>query len=337
MIITRTPCRVSLLGGGTDYPSWCEHYGGLVLGGAVNKYAYHHVRHLPPFHGHKTRVVYSKLEAVKDNSQIEHRAVKAVLEHLGMGGPEGPGLEIFHASDLPGRSGTGSSSAFVVGLLNALSSLSGKRLLPHELAEAAIDVEQIALGETVGCQDQVFAAHGGLNTLRFHRGGSVTVIPLPLSAQKIRELEEHLLLFFTGETRTSSEVARSYAPALLERGKEQWAMMNLAERGVRAVEDGDYERLGGLIDQSWRIKCGLSSAVNTERASLLYQVARVCGAWGGKLTGAGGGGCMLLVVRPEKRKNVLEAMTKNGAVHVPFRFEFDGSVVVFADRERGAA
>lgn len=333
MIITRTPFRVSLLGGGTDFPVWYRRHGGLVVGGAVDRYCYIHARELPPYHDYKTRVVYSAIEAVADNADIQHRAVNACVREV----CPSAALEVFHAADLPGRSGIGSSSSFVVGLLNALHALHGARPYPDELALAATRIEQDVLGETVGCQDQRFAAHGGLNVIRFRPSGEVSVLPLNLSDRAVADLEEHLLLFFTGESRTSSDVARTYAPSLGERDREQWAMVRLAEDGIEAVLRGRYEALGGLIDQSWRIKSGLAPGVDTATSSRLYSAARLCGAWGGKLTGAGGGGCMLLVCPPEKRKGVVEAMRAGGAVHIPFRFEYDGSVVVFRDRRRGAA
>ncbi len=332
MIITRTPVRVSFLGGGTDYPQWFSRHGGLVVGAAIDKYSYITARFLQPFHPYKSRVVYSAIECVQRNLYIQHRAIRAVLEHLGLTGEAAPGLEIFHAADLPGRSGTGSSSAFVVGLLNALSSLQGRWMLAWELAEAAIHVEQVRLGETVGCQDQTWAAHGGLNVIRFRPRGDISVLPLNLDGEQITRLEAHLMLFFTGISRTASEVAALYAPGLGERTREQWAMVRLAEEGIEAIYQGDYQRLGQLVDQSWRIKAGLADGVCTSEVSRLYAAARLAGAFGGKLTGAGGGGCLLLVAPPDRQSAIIKALEDQGALHVPFRFDFDGSVVIFADR-----
>ena len=327
MIITKTPVRVSLLGGGTDLPVWSRKHGGVVLGGAISKYSYVSARFLPPFHDHKSRVVYSKIELVGDNREIEHRAVNACVADVCPNDP----LEIMHQSDLPGRSGTGSSSTFVVGLLNALSSLHGQRLSPQELASRAIEIEQKRLGETVGAQDQTFAAFGGLNTIEFRRDGEIVVKPMVLNIGHIRELESHLMLFFTRVVRTSSEVSSTYAPTLDQKLEEQFTMMRLAEQGIEAVYNRYWERLGNLIDQSWRIKAGLSSAVTTAAINEFYTAARVGGAWGGKITGAGGGGCLLLVVPPEKHERVKKLLVEKGCVHVPFRFEFSGSSVIFAD------
>jgi D-glycero-alpha-D-manno-heptose-7-phosphate kinase len=336
VIITRTPVRVSLLGGGTDFAAWSRKHGGIVVGGAVNKYSFVTARFLPPFHDFKTRLVYREIETVNAASELNHKAARAVLEDLGLGDGR---LEVFHAADLPGRSGTGSSSTFVVGMLHAVGALSGRLLLPHELASKAIHIERGVLGETGGLQDQAWAAYGGLNVIRFRKDGEIDVRPLPLPADHVRELEEHLLLFFTRVSRTSSEVAATYAPSLVERERDQFAMMRLAEAGAEAIHRKQWETLGNLVDQSWRIKAGLSAAVNPAVVNDLYLRARVAGAWGGKLTGSGGGGCMVLVAPPEKHATIVEALTAQGAVHIPFQFDFGGSQIIFScpDRSSGSA
>lgn len=327
MIISRTPYRLSLVGGSTDFPSWFLKHGGIVVGGSIDKFSYLTTRFLPPFHEFKSRLMYSSIETVKDNKDIEHRAVKAVIDYLDM---QEKGLEICHLGDLPGKSGTGSSSTFVVGLLNSLSALKGSRRLPHELASEAIHIEQVLLGETVGCQDQTFAAHGGLNVIRFKTNGEISVYPVVLNANKLKELEASLMLFFTGVNRISSHVAQTYAHALAGKQREQWAMMRLAEEAVDAIHYLNVPRLGWLMDQSWRIKRGLSDQVSTPEIDETYARVRVAGAFGGKLIGAGGGGCLLLVVPPEKRQIIKEAA---GLLEIPFRFDFDGSQIVFVGKE----
>jgi D-glycero-alpha-D-manno-heptose-7-phosphate kinase len=332
MIISRTPFRVSFLGGGTDYPAWSRKHGGLVVGGAINRHCHITARFLPPFHDYKTRVVYSAIETVTDNSEIQHRAIRGVLAYLGLDKKDGPGLEVFHQSDIPSRSGTGSSSSFVVGLINALKSLRGWYTTPAELASDATFIEQVSMSESVGNQDQLFAAYGGLRSLRFWPDGDVRVNPIPLNADKVRELEQHLLLFFTGISRTSSDVAKGYVPTLAEREQEQWAMMRLAEQGVEAVHRCKWHELGELIDRAWRIKASFPG-VTSPAIDQWYCMARLSGAWGGKITGAGGGGCMLLVAPPEKRAGIIDAMQKAGMVHIPFRFDFDGSSIVYSDKD----
>jgi D-glycero-alpha-D-manno-heptose-7-phosphate kinase len=330
VIITKTPVRVSLLGGGTDFPTWSRKHGGLVVGGSINRFSYVTARFLPPFHEYKTRLVYREIETVNDLSEVKHRALRAVIDHMGMGQN---GLEVVHVSDLPGRSGTGSSSTFVVGVLHALSALKGTLMIPHELATEAIRIEQESLGETVGCQDQTWAAFGGVNTIQFRQDGEISVLPLVIDADHIKQLEDHLLLFFTKIPRTSSDVAATYAGTLGERDREQFAMLRMAEQGVDAVYRKDWERLGQLVDQSWRVKVGLSSAVTNQVVNTLYAAARLSGAWGGKLTGAGGGGCMLLIAAPEKHAGIIKSLTSQGAVHVPFRFSFGGSQIIFSDKD----
>lgn len=331
MLITRTPLRISLCGGGTDFPNWFSEYGGLVVGGAINKYAYLTVRHLPPFHEYRSRAVYSRIEQVDHNSSFEHKAIKACIERMGM---EEERLEIFHAADMPGRSGTGSSSSFVVGLLNGLSAVRGIRFSPYELASEAMRIEQGRLGEVVGCQDQVFAAHGGLNVVRFAQSGEIEVSPIAVNPSHIEELERHLLLFFTGITRTSSDVAASYAPCLNQKAKEQFAMMRLAEKAIDQIYRKNWTGLGQTIDSSWRIKAGLSDFVSNREINDLYTTARLAGAFGGKITGAGGGGCMLLVAPPEKHEAIFQSLARPGLVHIPFRFEFWGSSVIFCGKEK---
>jgi len=327
MIITRTPLRVSLCGGGTDYPSWYNTNGGRVVGGAVNKYSYISVRPRPPFHSHKTRVVYSRIEEVADNADIEHRAIKAALEKLKIDG----GIELSHQGDVPGRSGTGSSSTFLVGVLKALSAMKGLYVSPMELAEWAIDIEQNVLGETVGCQDQVFAAHGGLNVIQFEQD-SINVVPMHLTNEHKDELEANLLLFFTGISRTSSDVAASYAGTLADKKQEQFAMMRLTDNCINSIYDRKWEELGKWIDMAWRMKASLSPMVSTEEISAMYSAARIHGAFGGKITGAGGGGCILLVTPPDKQREVIDAMVALGCTHIPFKFDFSGSQVVFHGR-----
>jgi D-glycero-alpha-D-manno-heptose-7-phosphate kinase len=330
VIITKTPVRVSLLGGGTDFPAWSRKHGGLVVGGSISRFSYIMARFLPPFHEYKTRLVYREIETVNDLSEVNHRALKAVIGYMGMGDT---GLEVVHVSDLPGRSGTGSSSTFVVAALHALSALKGKLFIPDELATEAIRIEQERLGETVGCQDQTWAAFGGVNTIQFRQDGEISVLPLVIDADHVKELEDHLLLFFTKISRTSSDVASTYAPTIDQKEREQFAMLRLAEQGVDVIYRKDWERLGLLVDQSWRIKAGLSEAVTNHQVNTLYAAARLAGAWGGKLTGAGGGGCLLLVAPPEKHPGIIKSLTSQGAVHVPFRFSFGGSQIIFSDKD----
>lgn len=326
MIITRTPNRLSFLGGGTDYPSWAQKNGGLCVGGAINKYSYIVARYLPPYHDYKTRLSYSKIETVNNIDEIEHRVIKACISYLGM---KDDGLEIHHFSDLPGRCGVGSSSSFTVGMLNALSALKGQRMMADELAYSAIYVEQTLLQETVGYQDQMWAAHGGLNVLRFDKTGVMSVMPLALSAKDIEELNDNLLLLYMNNPRTASTIAETYANNLVDKSSQMWTIMKLAEESINTIYSKNWEKLGSLMDKYWQLKAGLSDKVSNKEINDAYLTARTCGAFGGKLIGAGGGGCLLLVAPREKHHYIQNQLkyTKVG-----FRFDFSGSQIIACDR-----
>jgi len=213
VIISRTPLRISFFGGGTDYPSWSRVHGGAVIAATIDKYCYLTCRHLPPFFEHRFRVVYSFIENCQTIDEIQHPAVREVLRHLAVT----RGVEIHHDGDLPARSGMGSSSAFTVGLLHALYALKGCMPSKEQLAREAISVEQDRVGETVGSQDQVMAAYGGVNHVTFAPSGEFSVRPLTLAPERIRELNAHLMLFYTGIKRTASDVAQTYVNGVDER------------------------------------------------------------------------------------------------------------------------
>lgn len=335
MLITRTPMRVSLLGGGSDYPAWFSRHGGLCLGGAINKYSFISARFLPPYHNYKTRVSYSEIECVQKNDEVKHRAIQAVLQILGLDQPDSPGLEISHTSDLPGRSGTGSSSSFVVGLVHALGALQGKLFFPLDLARLAIRVEQEIMKETVGCQDQTFAAVGGLNQIRFEKNGQIYVYPIPLTGEEIVDLEQHLALYYTGINRSASQVSSQYVNRLATDDRYQWAMIHLTENGIDALQRKSWIELGKLLHQAWGLKRQLIG-VSNEHIDRIYNTGILAGAVGGKLIGAGGGGCVLFVLPDrEVRENLNQTMAGLGLVPIPFCFDHQGSRVIFINRENG--
>lgn len=324
MIITRTPFRISFFGGGTDYPAWYLRYGGAVLATTIDKYCYISCRYLPPFFEHKYRIVYSKIENVKAIPEIQHPAVRAVLDVYDCR----DGLEIHHDGDLPARSGLGSSSSFTVGLINAIMALRGKYISKEELASQAIHVEQQVIRENVGSQDQVAAAFGGFNRIEFRRDGSFDVAPIVLPAERLALLQSHLMLCFTGLARTASEIARSQIENLEKRAQELDRMKAMVDEAISVLQSksAPIEDFGRLLHESWMHKRRLSDLVSTGEIDRLYEVARAAGAIGGKLLGAGGGGFFLLFVRPEHQKEVREKLSH--LVHVPFRFESSGSRVV---------
>jgi D-glycero-alpha-D-manno-heptose-7-phosphate kinase len=326
MVISRTPFRISFFGGGTDYPAWYRNNGGSVLATTINKYCYLSVRFLPPFFGHKYRVVYSKIESRNKVSEIVHPSVREIIRFLKIS----KGLEIHHDGDLPARSGLGSSSAFTVGLLNALHALSGRMPNKQQLAEESIRLEQKVLKETVGCQDQVLAAHGGFNHITFHKNGKITLRPITVRPKRLKELEEHLMLFYTGIPRVASKIAQSYVKKINNKKKQLKIMQDSVEEAISILAGKkDIKDFGELLNKFWQMKKSLSPQVSTSAIDEIYEKALSSGAIGGKLIGAGGGGFLLLFVPPRNRKKVRETLKK--LIYVPFKFESLGSQIIFYD------
>ena len=320
MIISRTPFRVSFFGGGTDYPDWFHEHGGAVLATTIDKYCYISVRELPPFFDHRFRVVYSIVENVKEIGEIAHPAVRAVLERLAVD----QGLEIHHDGDLPARAGLGSSSAFTVGLLHAVHALRGRHTSKEALASEAIHVEQCMLREPVGLQDQISAAFGGFNHIIFHHDGTYEVEPVILPRERLATLQEHLMLVFTGLSRLAPAIAQTVIDNLKQRTSELKAMQAMVPRAIELLASPaeDIVDFGRLLHESWMLKRRLSDRVSNSDIDALYDAATRAGAVGGKLLGAGGGGFVLLFVRPEDRDRVRAAVSN--LITVPFKFDTSG-------------
>lgn len=328
MIISRTPYRISFFGGGTDYPAWYRAHGGSVLGTTIDKYCYLTCRYLPPFFEHRTRVVYSKIELVQRPEEIAHPAVRAALAFLKIN----RGVEIHHDGDLPARTGMGTSSAFTVGLLYGLHALCGQMPSKHQLASESIHLEQEVLKEVVGSQDQVHAAYGGFSHILFQPGGEITVRPMTLPRERIHELNDYLMLFYTGVQRTSSTISASYANEVAANKPRLERMKELVDEAVSLLtRGGDILRFGELLRESWDAKRGLSKSVTNAALDEIHQRALSAGAIAGKLTGAGGGGFMLLFVPPSEQAKVRKALKH--LLYLPFKFEFSGSQILFFDRE----
>lgn len=329
MIISRTPFRISFFGGGTDYPAWYRQHGGAVLATTIDKYCYLTCRYLPPFFEHRFRIVYSKIENCQTIDEIAHPAVRAVLRYLKIE----RGVEIHHDGDLPARSGMGSSSSFTVGLLHALHALKGHMPSRHQLAMEGMHIEQEVLKETVGSQDQVLAAYGGFNHITFLPNGEVSVRPMTLTRERIGELNSHLMLFYTGIKRIASNVAESYVNGIEERRRQLRILKDLVEEAISILTSGqDIIAFGQLLHEAWEAKRSLSEKVSNSQVDELYAIARSAGAIGGKLTGAGGGGFLLLFVPPDRQGEVRSRLNK--LIHVPFKFEFSGSQIIFHDPEQ---
>ena len=322
MIITRTPYRVSFFGGGTDLPVWYKEYGGAVLTCTIDKYCYLCVRHMPAFLGSKYRVFWSKMETVNTIEEIQHPGVRGCLQHLGID----DGIEVNHCGDLPARAGLGSSSAFTVGMLHALHALKGIRIPNEALAGEAVHVEQNVLKETVGIQDQIECALGGLNLIRIDRAGDWKAERVELSPDTMNALQARLMLFWTGLQRTASEIQADTVAAVQEKRADMWGVKALVFDAIDALKCGKIDEFGQLLDRGWTLKQQLSPKICTPELYELYAAARHAGALGGKLLGAGGGGFLLLYADPSCQPGVRAALS--GLLEVPFRFENEGSRLI---------
>lgn len=322
MVITKTPFRMSFFGGGTDIPDFFKKNGGSVLSTTFDKYCYVTVRHLPPFFEYKTHLTYSKMEYVNTYSQIQHPAIRNAMEYLDM-----HNIRLTYESDLPAKSGLGTSSSFVVGMLNSFYALKGKYVDKKSLADKAIYIERELCKEEGGWQDQIAASFGGFNRIDFNSEG-YEVHPLIISPEKKRQLNERLLMYFTGFTRFSADIQKANqiaADGNKHQLKEIHILVNEAE-SILTDKKSDLREFGKLLDITWKLKRRIGNNVSTDAIDVLYQRGIAAGAIGGKLLGAGGGGFLLFYVEPDKQESVKQAM--NDLLHIPFLFEDSGSQVI---------
>lgn len=328
MIISRTPYRLSFFGGGTDYPAWYLREEGAVLSTTIDKYCYVSCRYLPPFFNIKHRIVWSHIETVSSIAEILHPAVREGLRFLGFDDSEG--VEIQHQGDLPARSGIGSSSSFSVGLVKALTGLKGGMLGKMELARQAITLEQEVLRESVGSQDQIAAAFGGFNVIRFLKDGQIEVEPLTLSWGRVAELEQSLILLYTGTSRLGSEIAKNVTKNFSLKSAELTEMRAMVDKGLNVLSGtSSLEEFGKLLHDSWMFKRSLSDGISNSTIDEIYKRALDHGAIGGKLSGAGGSGFMLFYVPIPKQAQFLSAMQPY--LCVPFAFSQSGSSIIYYD------
>jgi D-glycero-alpha-D-manno-heptose-7-phosphate kinase len=306
MIIGQTPMRVSFFGGGTDFPEYFLRHGGAVLGTAIDKFAYLSVSRLySRLFDYSIRVAYRQVECVKTLDDLEHAPFRECLRWCGISRD----VEVNYAAELPSFSGLGTSSSFVVGLLQALHAFTGKQVAGLELAREAIELEREVLKEAVGWQDQTLAAIGGLNVVEFRMNGEIAVEPIRLSAERQRELEAHLLVLFTGQQRRANDYSARLLQRMAENEPALRRMRQLVDAGHSALAgNASLERFGALLDESWQLKSDLEASIASDHIRWMYQQAREAGAFGGKLLGAGGGGFLLFVVPPERRQAVRERL-----------------------------
>jgi D-glycero-alpha-D-manno-heptose-7-phosphate kinase len=324
MIISKTPLRISFFGGGTDFPEYYERHGGAVLGTAIDKHIYHAVTRFPSeLFDYSIRLAYRKVECVKSLSEIEHAPFREILRKLEITRD----VEISLTSDLPSFSGLGSSSAFTVGLINALSAYKGNHIGQETLAKTAIHMERDVLNESVGCQDQIFSAFGGFNLIEFKGHNSFVVNRVALSRLRMEELNSSLMMFFTGITRRASNIEKQKIDNLASNEATLKRMFNLVEKAYGILmSNQSLSEFGALLDATWKEKRTLDKGVSCEEIDLMYSKSIAAGALGGKLLGAGGGGFMLFFVPPERKTAVREAL--KGYYEIPFNLNSSGSGII---------
>lgn len=324
MIITQSPLRVSFFGGGTDYPEYFMKHGGAVLGSAIDKYVYFSIsKFYSELFDYNIRISYRRVETINTLEKIKHAPFRECLRWCGLE----QDVEINHMAELPAFTGLGSSSTFVVGLLNSIYAYKGRLTPPMDLAYQAIDLERNVLKDAVGCQDQVFAAVGGLNMIEFRKQDNIIVNRLPVSRQRIVELESHLMMFFTGIKRKAQEMAAYQIKSMPKNTARLKKMRAMVDEGANIlVNNGSLERFGEMLDQAWLEKRALDSRISNSRLDLLYEAGKQAGAIGGKLLGAGGGGFMLFYVPPEKQDAVRQRLKR--FKEVPVRLDAPGTHVI---------
>lgn len=327
MIITKTPFRMSFFGGGTDMEDFFRENGGAVLSTTFDKYCYVNVRHLPRFFGYSTELCYSKTERVTDLENIQHPAIRNAMKMLDM-----HEIRLTYEADLPARSGLGTSSSFAVGMLNAFYALKGKYADKKKLADEAIYLERALCQEAGGWQDQIAASYGGFNRINFGRDG-YEVLPVIISPERKRQLNNNLMMFFTGFTRFSSDVQKANRLDKKDRTAQLTEMLALVDTAEKILTDktSDLDDFGRLLDHTWKLKRQAGAAVSTDTIDGLYAKGITAGALGGKLLGAGGGGFLVFYVPPERQESVREAFAD--LMYIPFEFENAGTRVIYYSPE----
>ena len=325
MVLSRTPFRMSFFGGGTDFKKYFEKYGGSVISATFDKYCFVTVRDFPPFFPYTNQLTYSKIERFNHPEDLSHPLVREIYHFL-----KEDGLQIGYDSDLPARSGIGSSSSFAVGLLNSIHTHRGKTCTPYTLATEAITVERDMCCEYGGIQDQIAAAYGGFNRIDFDKNGFY-VKPLNISSERLEELNDRLMLFFSGLSRVAGVISKEQSDNLDKNITTLSTMKSLTDEAEKILLSGkSLDNFGELLDLTWKLKTKLASNIANSEVKKLYEIAKANGAIGGKLLGAGGGGFMLFYVPENRQAAVREALKEYK--YIPFRFESEGSRIIYNHR-----
>lgn len=325
MVISKTPFRMSFFGGGTDFPEFYNEYGGAVISTTIDKYCFVSVRKLPPFFQYKAHLTYSEQETVNDVDEVRHPLIRETMRRYGL-----DRIRLFYDADLPARSGLGTSSSFAVGMVNAFCCLKETYASKRHLADEAILLERTILNETGGIQDQIAAAFGGFNRISFDKDG-YQVSPIVIGKARKKQLNENLMLFFTGFSRFSPDIQKEFV-AKAKKKTQQLLELNALTKEAEQVlvsESISLYEFGRLLDCTWQLKRGLSNVISTNSIDLLYDRAIKAGAVGGKILGAGGGGFLLLYAEREYQPAVRQAL--GNLLYVPFEFESGGSQIIHYD------
>lgn len=323
MVITKTPFRMSFFGGGTDIEEYFKEYEGAVLSTTFDKYCYVNVRHLTSFFDYSTELCYSQIERVSDIDNIEHPAIRNAMRMLDI-----HQIRLTYEADLPARSGLGTSSSFAVGMLNAFHALKGQYVDKRKLADEAIYLERVLCEEMGGWQDQIAASYGGFNRINF-RGNEYHVSPVIISPKRKKQLNDNLLLFFTGFSRFSSDIQKDNHIADKKNYSLLQEMFKLVQEAEQVLtnESKDLDEFGKMLDQTWKMKKRTGKSISTDSIERLYAKGINAGALGGKLLGAGGGGFIIFYVPEERKKEVKKAL--EDLLYIPFGFENNGSQVIY--------
>ncbi len=325
MIISRTPFRISFFGGGTDFPGFFRQEGGAVLAATIDQFCYLSVHRLAPLFKHRFRASYSRTESVLNPEEFQHPLIRETLRLL----DQREGIEIAHTADLPGQTGLGSSSAFTVGLLNAVQAFNGHLRTPEELARQAIEIERERVGDAGGWQDQYEAAYGGFRRFEFQPSGEVRVLRLDLPAARMHELEDHLLLFYLGSERSAETILREQEKRTGPNTSALREMRQMVSRAESVLTNtAPLAAFGDLLHEAWQLKRSLSAGISTPAIDQAYETARAAGARGGKLLGAGGRGFLCLFVEPDRQADIRTAL--RDLAEVRFRFGDEGSRIIFS-------
>lgn len=325
MVIIKAPFRVSFFGGGTDFPAFYNEHGGMVVSSTIDKYCYVQMRHLPPFFDYSIELSYARKEKVNSIEEIEHPSIREAMRYMDMSD-----LILNYDADLPARSGLGTSSSFATAMLMGFHALKGLQVDKRTLANEAIKLERELCRESGGIQDQIAASYGGMNEIVFSRSG-YAVKPIIMSAERLKLLNERLMLLFTGFSRMSHEIQKVYEQNIGSKTAMLLRMMEMAQEGSSLLQSGDLDDFGRLMHEAWQLKKSTSPSATNSHIDDAYQRALNAGALGGKILGAGGGGFLLLYTRPETRENIKKSLER--LRFIPFRFENHGTHIIHYSRE----